>query len=251
MSDFQEFREFLKDSLRKTIDFRRSAQHQGIPAPPMQDPADDSLPRIALPTLESCVEVLGEKPLVELISQRKSRRRFTNDMLRLEELSFLLWSTQGQRDPGAGQPQFRTVPSAGARHSFETYLFIQRVEKVVAGLYRYLPLSHELVLHSTLDSHFRKNLVMAVFGQKFVADGAVVFVWVAVPERMEWRYLEAAHRVMLLDAGHICQNLYLSCEVINGGTCAVAAYDQEAMDQLLGVDGENRFTVYLAPVGRV
>lgn len=67
---------------------------------------------------------------------------------------------------------------------------------------------------------------------------------------MEWRYLEAAHRVILLDAGHVCQNLYLACENIGAGTCAIAAYDQEAMDSLLGVNGESEFTVYLAPVGK-
>ena len=45
---------------------------------------------------------------------------------------------------------------------------------------------------------------------------------------MEWRYSLAAHRVILIDAGHVCQNLYLACEAIRAGTCAVAAYDQEA-----------------------
>jgi SagB-type dehydrogenase family enzyme len=68
---------------------------------------------------------------------------------------------------------------------------------------------------------------------------------------MEWRYLETAHRVILLDAGHVCQNLYLACENIGAGTCAIAAYEQEAMDELLQVDGEDEFTVYLAPVGKI
>ncbi len=56
---------------------------------------------------------------------------------------------------------------------------------------------------------------------------------------------------MLLDAGHICQNLYLACESIASGTCGIAAYDQELMDQLVGVDGEEEFVVYMAPVGKV
>ena len=68
---------------------------------------------------------------------------------------------------------------------------------------------------------------------------------------MEWRYGAAAHKVIALDAGHVCQNLYLACEAIGAGTCAVAAYDQEAIDRLLRLDGEEEFVVYLAPVGKV
>jgi hypothetical protein len=62
---------------------------------------------------------------------------------------------------------------------------------------------------------------------------------------------EAAYKVIALDAGHLCQNLYLACEAIGAGTCAIAAYDQDRADELLGVDGEEEFSVYLAPVGKV
>ena len=54
---------------------------------------------------------------------------------------------------------------------------------------------------------------------------------------------------MLLDAGHVCQNLYLACEALGAGTCAVAAYSQQAMDQLLELDGQDEYVIYLAPVG--
>ena len=67
---------------------------------------------------------------------------------------------------------------------------------------------------------------------------------------MEWRYDLAAHKVIAIDAGHVCQNLYLACEAINAGTCAIAAYDQEEMDLFLRVDGKNEFTIYLASVGK-
>lgn len=93
-------------------------------------------------------------------------------------------------------------------------------------------------------------LTRAAYGQKFVGRSAVTFVWACIPERMEWRYGLTAHRVILLDAGHVCQNLYLACEAVAAGTCAVAAYDQAEMDQLLGVDGEEEFAVYVAPVGK-
>ncbi|WP_277058907.1 nitroreductase family protein [Trichlorobacter lovleyi] len=72
-----------------------------------------------------------------------------------------------------------------------------------------------------------------------------------MPSRTEWRYAEASCKVIALDAGHVCQNLYLACQAINAGTCAIAAYRQDLMDALLGVDGNEELTVYLAPVGKV
>lgn len=66
---------------------------------------------------------------------------------------------------------------------------------------------------------------------------------------MEWRYGLAAHKVIAIDAGHVCRNLYLACEAINAGTCAIADYDQEELDELLGLDGEDEFAIYIASVG--
>ena len=250
MDEFKLYRNFLKDSLRKTIDFRSSAQNKGVPVPPLQEPVDEQLTRIKMPDRESWSLVIKETYLADAIGNRQSRRKYNDDYLKVEELAFLLWATQGQRRPGEQPPHFRTVPSAGARHSFETYLFIHRVEKIPPGLYRYLPLSNELVLMYHTDGSSKSRLSRAVMGQQFVANSAVVFIWTTIPYRMEWRYLQAAHRVILLDAGHVCQNLYLACEAIQAGTCAIAAYDQEAMDELIQVDGEEQFTLYLAPVGK-
>ncbi len=250
MGKFKMYRDFLKDSIRKTIDFRASDQHQGVPAPPLEEKVDQNSPRISLPDKEIWSPFIERTDLLHSFGNRQSRRKFNDQFLNIEELAFLLWATQGQRDPGQKSPQYRTVPSAGARHSFETYLFSHRVETLPSGLYRYLPLSNELIFIYAVDNQTKRNLSQAVLGQKFISNAAVVFVWTTVPHRMEWRYLEAAHRVILLDAGHVCQNLYLACEAINAGTCAIAAYDQEVMDELLQVDGENQFTIYLAPVGK-
>jgi SagB-type dehydrogenase family enzyme len=250
MNDHAIHRQFLKDSLRKKIDFRKSHQHRGLPEPPLEKPVSEELIRISLPDIEKWKAQIGRADLIDVIANRKSRRNFNDTALTIEELSFLLFATQGQRHPEKHQPHFRTVPSAGARHSFETYLFIHKVETVPSGLYRFLPLSNQLVLLYESDLKLKDKIATAALGQKFVATGAVTFVWTTIPYRMEWRYLDSAHRVILLDAGHVCQNLYLACENIGAGTCAIAAYDQEAMDELLQVDGQDEFTVYLAPVGK-
>jgi SagB-type dehydrogenase family enzyme len=91
----------------------------------------------------------------------------------------------------------------------------------------------------------------ACWGQGFVGESAVVFVWAAIPYRTEWRYSVISYKDIAVEAGHICQNLYLACEAIGAGACAVLAYEQKAMDGLIRVDGEDEFTVYLASVGKV
>jgi len=66
---------------------------------------------------------------------------------------------------------------------------------------------------------------------------------------MYWRYKHCAEKIILLDAGHVCQNLYLVAESIGYGACAVGAYDQDKMDNFMKLDGEKEFLIYAAPVG--
>ncbi|MFW6262542.1 MAG: nitroreductase family protein, partial [Thermotogota bacterium] len=58
-----------------------------------------------------------------------------------------------------------------------------------------------------------------------------------------------AYRTILMDIGHVCQNLYLACQSLGLGTCAIAAYFQKALDEIFQLDGEEEFSVYLSPVG--
>ena len=106
------------------------------------------------------------------------------------------------------------------------------------------------MLFAFTEDNLSKKICQAVFGQNYPRDAAVTFIWTAIPYRMEWRYDIAAHKVIAIDAGHVCQNLYLACEAVDAGTCAIAAYDQEEMDKLLQIDGQNEFTIYLASVGK-
>ena len=242
-------RYLLKDSLRKRIDFSQTAQSRGQAAPPPQKPCTADVLRIDLPDGAKALDRLAKMPAGTAISRRESVRQYRAEPLALEALSALLWATQGVRQIISSESALRTVPSAGARHALETYLAIHRVETLPAGLYRYLPFDGQLAQLS-MDARIGRKAAQACFGQGFIAAAAVTFFWTAIPARMEWRYDLAAHKVIAIDAGHVCQNLYLACEAIGAGTCAVAAYDQEACDELLGVDGEEEFTLYLAPVGR-
>jgi len=145
---------------------------------------------------------------------------------------------------------FRTVPSAGCRHALETYIAAFRVGGISKAIYRYLPVRHELVEFVKHDA-LEELISRAAFDQSFAGKSAATFIWTTIPARMEWRYSLASYKVIALEAGHVCQNLYLACEAIGAGTCAIAAYDQELADSILGVDGVEEFTIYMAPVGKI
>jgi SagB-type dehydrogenase family enzyme len=247
----EKHREFLKstpplDEMENVL----SDQQKKVPPPPLQQPYPENAQLIDLVPPEKLS--VGKMPLIDVIQNRRSHRQFSNESLTIEELSFLLWATQGVRSVSRERINtLRTVPSAGARHPFETYLVVNRVRGLDPGVYRYLPLNHKVYLLSRVTPEFLQELTEAAAEQSFISKGAVVFIWTIVPYRSEWRYLSSAHKVSALDAGHVCQDLYLACEAISAGTCAVAAYDQKKMDSLLGVDGEDEFTIYLAPVGKI
>ena len=189
--------------------------------------------------------------LIDAIRGRESRRQYTEEPLSLEELSFLLWATQGVRELiRNGLVTLRTVPSGGGMHPFETYLLVNRVEGVEPGIYRYLAIEHKL--YQEFAGKTRIERIGEICNeQHFVGKGAVVFVWAVRPYRTEYRYGEDSLKDILISVGHICQNLYLACESIGAGTCAIGAYQQEPLDDLIGVDGDEEVVLYLAPVGKV
>ncbi|MCX8116591.1 MAG: SagB/ThcOx family dehydrogenase [Desulfobacterota bacterium] len=245
----RQFRYFLKDSVRKRVDFSKTDQNRGVDPPPIEKPYPAGAVRLDL-VKPGHWKNIPSMDLMTAIRNRQSRRVYTNQPLTLEELSFLLWATQGIKEKIDEGHAYRTVPSAGCRHALETYLTVFRVEGLEPGVYRYLPLSHQLLFEFS-EEKLSTKLVRAAFGQPYPGQAAVTFIWTAIPYRMEWRYGLAAHRVIAIDAGHVCQNLYLACEAIGAGTCAIAAYDQELLDQFLRVDGEEEFAVYMASVGKI
>jgi len=249
VSTIKEQREFLKAHRWDRFADEQTPQRRNEPVPPVQKPYPEDAALIDL-VAPGGLRV-GKAPLIDVIRARVSHRAYTDESLTLEELSFLLWATQGIREVSEnGKFTKRTTPSGGARHAFETYLLVERVESLERGLYRYLPLQHKLLFIQKVDDQPEK-VSAGCRGQKFVGNAALVFAWTTIPYRAEWRYGLVAHKMIAMDSGHVCQNLYLACGAIGAGTCAVDAYDQNKMDALVGVDGEDEFVVYVAPVGKV
>jgi len=223
-----------------------SAQLLGHPPPPLDLPYTKAKTSIPLPAPGDIA--IPAVDLRDVIEQRESVRNYTPEPLTLPEVAFLLWCTQGVRHVDRIFT-LRTVPSAGARHAFETYLLINRVEDVPPGLYRYLALEHRLAEESR-DPGIARQVAAGCLNQQHILKSAVTFLWTAVPDRMTWRYGERGYRYLHLDAGHVCQNLYLAALSVGCGVCAIAAFDDAAMNRLLGIDGEEQFLIYVATVGK-
>ena len=183
------------------------------------------------------------------IEKRRSLRHYLKEPLTIEELAYLLWCTQGIVQVVDPFYTLRTVPSAGGRHALETYLLINRVESLPPGLYRYVPFSHSLV-EIDCATGITDKVMAACLGQAFVRSSAVTFLWSTVIYRMAWRYSERAYRLVHLDAGHAGQNLYLAASQVGCGTCAIGAFDDILMAELLGVNIEEEFVIYCAAVGK-
>jgi len=238
-------REFTEKTKYRYLE--RSDQEKGLPQPPLEQPVEPGRPIIDLPKPDAVT--VPPLDLRAAIERRRSIRSYAREPLSLAGLAFLLWCTQGVQRVAGTYATFRTVPSAGARHAFETYLLVNDVEELEPGLYRYLALSHRLVQLDT-DPMLPHRITTACLDQQFIVRSGVVFFWVAVPYRMTWRYGERGYRELHKDAGHVCQNLYLAAEAVGCGVCAVAAYDDDAMARILGIDGVEQFLIYLATVGK-
>ena len=237
--------------------FLRASQHkhmtdptrqaQGLPQPPLEWPFDPDAPQIPLPDPAT----VAATPVVlrELIEQRTTHRRYTDEALTLAELSYLLWCTQGVKPVSTATVTKRTVPSAGSRHPYETHLIVNRVEGLEPRLYRYLALAHTLIRLPAPDDLAAQ--ATQTIGKQLIADAAVTFVWAAAHERTTWVYGTRGYRYLFLDAGHICQNLYLAAESIGCGVCAIGSFDEDVLHPLLGFDGTNLFVTYMGSVGKI
>lgn len=246
----QKGREFTKGYQEDDpyMDDFESDQNLHKPQPPLVKPAMTS-EKIDLPRDFSGLELQND--LVALIRDRRSARVYTDEVVTVEQLSFLLWATQGVKSiRGKSYATLRTVPCGGARHEFETYLLVRQVDGLEPGAYHYLPIEHALeFLHPV--SEMEQTITESLSGQKWAEKANVIFYWSMVPYRAEWRYGIYTHRVAMIDLGHVGQNLYLACTGAGLGTCTLGAFSHEICNGLFGLDGEEEYVVYAAPVGTV
>ena len=190
---------------------------------------------------------LDESRIIPLLQNRRSLRKYSSDPVSTSELGFMLWASQGITAL-AGKYLFRTAPSGGALYPIETYLSIHRVEGIDPGLYHFDP---ELFMLERLTKlSVGEQVAAACLNQKFIASSAVTFIWTSIFHRNLNKYRDRGLRYILLDAGHICQNLLLGAEAVGCGGCPVAAFFDDELNSILDIDTEREAALYLASVGK-
>ena len=184
--------------------------------------------------------------LEEAIEQRRSRRNYTNESLSVAELARLLHAASGLTDPNRG---YRAAPSAGALYPIEIYALVHNVTGLQPGLYHYNVAEHALEQLRLGD--LRTEITVAGIGQELLGQAGVCLALSAIFQRSRWKYRERAYRYVLLEAGHIGQNLYLAATSMGLGVCAVGAFLDDRLNKLVGLDGEEEAAIYLIAAGKL
>jgi len=225
-----------------------SDQSKGVAAPPFGKPITGEV--FTLPSFEGITNVTYET----LLDTRRSVRSYSKTPMTQAQLAFMLWSVNGIQHIRNDVATFRPVPSGGARHPFETYITVNNVDGLPAGLYHYLPaesIGEKVVKIQRIADipDYENTITEMVVDQAWAAKAPIVLFYSCIPYKAEWRYHELSHRVQLIDLGHVGQNAMLSAAALGLGSCCMAAYDQKVCDGVIGIDGMEEYVVYAIAVG--
>lgn len=206
--------------------------------------------RIALPS----PAVERDDVFRDVLLSRRSVRRFGPGKVPLEKLATLLrltWGFTGTIDwPGLGKVPVRTSPSGGARQALEVYVLARRVARLPSGLYHYRADRHEL--ERLRQGVGKRTAALLCGGQSWVEESAALFFFTAVLPRVTWRYaFSRAYRVLLLEAGHLCQTFCLVATWLGLGPFCTAALADDEIETLLGVERDGEPVLYVAGVGEM
>ena len=185
----------------------------------------------------------GGVSVEEALLERRSVRDFKDEPVSAAEVSQLLWAAQGS----TGLRGFRTTPSAGALYPLELYIVVGHVNGLPAGVYKYVPGSHELIIIAKGDR--RSDLCSAALGQPAVRRSAAVIVLSGVYGRTTAKYGERGIRYVHMESGHAAQNVWLQAVSLRLGTVVIGAFrDEEVKRMLRMADGEE--PLYIMPEGK-
>ena len=218
-----------------------------IPEPPHELPVKEGQTIIKLPNPKKFK--VKDVPVRKVIENWEPAAFFARSSISLEELSYLLWCTQGFRKIVAENFQLRNVPSSGSRYPLETYFVASDVEGLETGLFRYLPKSNSIVAER-IDSDLTLEMSTASMNFKVMTRAAVTFLWVAIPYRSTWALGNRGYRSALIEAGHTCQNLIFAAAGLGLDVFPIELFHDAMMTKLANLDPETQWPVYLAAVGK-
>ncbi|WP_259745368.1 SagB/ThcOx family dehydrogenase, partial [Pseudomonas protegens] len=184
-------------------------------------------------------QALGQRNLLDALSDRETCRTFDGSPLSARQLSQLLYYTWGasqmRRNPMGDFFLKKTSASGGSLHAIEVYPILLNVQGFEAGLYHYSVRRHGLELLSREDP--RTWIGAACGEQDWISKAAVVFLSTARLERLAWKYPSSrALRVALMDCGHLSQSFALVATALGLKSCTTAALRDETFETRLGLD---------------
>jgi SagB-type dehydrogenase family enzyme len=205
--------------------------------------------RIGLPAAK-----IPDSEFSRVLMKRRTHRKFSREQVTIEtigQLLSLVWGVTGYMEsPLFGSLPKKTSPSAGARHPGEVYLMALRVNGLKKGLYHYHPARHRLEMISS-DVTVRKAWLYCA-RQDYVKKAAALFLMTAVFPRTMWKYNKArAYRVVLLDAGHLCQTFCLAATWLDLAPFCTAAFRDTLIENDLAIDGVRESMIYVAGIGNL
>jgi len=201
---------------------------------------ENSSPSYILPSPETA----GDISVEEALANRRSRRDFQDKELSAEQLSQILWAAYGITEPSRG---LRTAPSAGALYPLEIYVVVGDVTEIEPGVYKYDPGEHKIT--RTVDRDIREELSVAALNQAMIRNAPITVVYTAVFSRITERYGERGReRYVFMEIGHSAQNIYLQAEALGLDTCAIGAFTDSRVSELLSLSAEEE-PFYFLPVG--
>jgi SagB-type dehydrogenase family enzyme len=187
--------------------------------------------------------------LADAILKRRSRSEFGPEPLALAELATLLQLSAGitgRIDGHAHTVHLRASPSAGALYPIELYVNAQNVSGLDPGTYHFAPFPCGLELVGEGDPCER--LARLTHTPQLEA-AACVLALTGVPARARIKYGERAYRFLLLEAGHIAQNLLLTATALDLASLPIGGFVDAELDDLLGIDGVEEISLYVIAAG--
>jgi SagB-type dehydrogenase family enzyme len=189
-------------------------------------------------------------PLRPVMAARRTVRE-AGGIISLEELANCLFAGMGitgETENCVGRLPLSMTPSGGARNPFEAYVFARSVAGLAPGIYHYGAADHTL---GRIGDDPPPDLAALVGDQDWASGKPALIVLAAFLKRPMWKYEDGnAYRVMLIEAGHIGQNIALSATAQGLTACPTAALSHGRIRACLGLDGVMEAPVYALALGR-
>lgn len=218
----------------------------------MNDPSPDLLWRNserAIP-LPKCDRVESQT-LFDVMLKRRTKRNARQESISLPQLSECLYAGLGVTGFVKTETcllPLKMTPSGGARNPFEAFVWARNVNGISSGIYHYSALDHSLEKLETDTNRLPMDLLK---GQDWADSMPAIIFLVAVLERTTWKYHDPnAYRVVLIEAGHIVQNMMLVCANNDLTACPTAALSHRQVSTLLGLRDLTQTPVYALLVGK-